>query len=285
MRKGVAAALVAFALASSTRPAAAQPTDKKTCLAAADDGQKLRDEGKVIEARDKFLVCASKGCPAIIVKQCDVWVAEVDRDTPTALFRVLDPTGKELVDVRVLVDGAKVADTIGGKPLPLEPRAHTFRFELANGRSVEERVVMRAGEKGRLIEARFPAENAAAPVPARTTPAPTPSVTTSTEGFRVPLLGWVGAGVFVAGAATTTIFAILANGDERDLRSTCAPSCAADDRDAIQTKLVVANIGLGVGVSGLAFGVVTTIMANRHSEKRDGSIRIVPLPNGIAGTF
>jgi len=288
----MAAAIVALGLACSSA-AGAQPTDKKTCLAAADDGQKLRDDGKLIEARDKFLVCASRGCPSVIVKQCDEWVSEVDRDTPTVLFRVFDASGKELIDVRVLVDGEKIADSIAGQPLPLEPRAHTFRFELANGRSVEERAVMRVGEKGRVIEARFAAESTVPASAERRSPSaerrsPTTSnATTSTEGFHVPLLGWVGAGVFVAGAATTTVFALLAHGDESDLRATCAPNCAKGDRDAIQSKLLVANIGLGVGLAGLALGVATTVLANRHggAARASGGLRIVPGLTGIAGTF
>lgn len=279
----VAIVLVA-ALAWST-PARAEPTDRKVCLAAVDDGQKLRDEGKLTEARQKFLVCASAGCPAVIVKQCDEWAAAVEHDTPSVLFRVRDASGKELVDVRVLVDGKPIGDTISGQPLSLEPRDHSFRFELADGTFIEERVVLRVGEKNRMIESSFPPARPGPPVAPPVVIAPPPPE--PPPGFRVPLLGWVGGGVFVVGAATTAIYALQANSREDHLRRTCAPRCHERETDTIERKIAFANVGMFVGLAGLGFGVVMTVLANRHTsaEKRSGGVRIVPTPGGIAGTF
>lgn len=273
---------VAGVLVAAPSLAHAEPTDRKVCLAAVDDGQKLRDEGKLVEAREKFLVCASAGCPGVIVKQCDEWVAAVERDTPTVLFKIRDASGKELVDVKVLVDGKKVSDTISGQPLALEPRDHTFRFELADGTFIQERAVIRLGEKSRIIESSFPPANSKPPVAA-------PPVAPPTEpgkGFRVPLLGWVGGGVFVAGAAVTTVFALQANSREDRLRKTCAPRCSDDQADEVQTKITLANVGMFVGLAGLGVAVVTTILANRHETRKEtAGFRIIPTPGGIAGSF
>ena len=278
----VRAAIVLGTIAWSS-VAQAEPTDRKVCLAAVDEGQTLRDEGKLKEAREKFLLCASAGCPSVIVKQCDEWVAAVERDTPTVLFRLHEASGKEVIDVRVIIDGKLVSNTISGQPLALEARDHTFRFELADGRSIEERLVIRVGEKNRMIESTFPAPSTPEAVPPPIIAPPPPPE--PPPGFRVPLLGWVGGGVFVVGATTTAVFAIRANGTANDLRESCAPRCMEHDRDAVQRRLVIANVGLFVGLAGLGLGVVATILANRHprAEKRTYGVRVTPV--GIAGTF
>lgn len=250
---------------------AAFAQDKKSCLAAVDEGQNLRDQGKLAEAKAQFLVCSAKSCPGAVVKQCSDWYAEVEKDQPSVLFRAKDPAGKEVVDVKVIVDGKPVAESISAQPLPLDPSEHSVRFERKDGAVVEDKVVLRVGEKARMIELTF----AGPATPATKPPRPEPVK----RGFQIPLLGWVGGGVFVAGAATTVVFALMANGAESDLRSSCAPSCTDDDRDSIKTKIVVANVGMFVGIAGLALAGVTTFFANRPASK------VGLTANGIGGTF
>jgi hypothetical protein len=262
-----------------TFSSAAFAQDKKACLAATEEGQNLRDQGKLNAAKAQFQICSAKVCGAAVAKQCTEWMAEVDKDQPTVLFRAKDPAGKEVVDVKILVDGQPVADSIPAQPLPLDASEHAIRFERA-GAVAEDKVVLRVGEKARVIELAFPA---AAEKPAATPPvlAPPPEP----RGFRIPLLGWVGGGVFVAGAATTVLFAVMANGDESDLRSRCAPNCSEDDRDGIKTKIVVANVGMFVGIAGLALAGVTTLLANRPEKTASSGVHIGWSANGIAGSF
>jgi hypothetical protein len=268
---------VALFVLSLSSIAAAQ--DKKACLAAVDEGQNLRDQGKLQEARAQFQICTSRSCPAAVTKQCSDWFNEVEKDQPSVLFRAKDAAGKEIVDVKVLVDGERVADSIGGQPLLLDPSEHAIRFERKDGTSVEDRFVLRVGEKERMIELTFPA-----PAPPPEPPAEKPKAAPA-RSFEIPLLGWVGGGVFVAGAATAVIFAVTAHGDESDLRSTCAPNCAAGDRDAIQTKLVVANVGMFVGIAGLALAGVTTFLANRPEKQAANGLHVGLTANGIGGEF
>lgn len=272
---------VGVLLAASIVPAVAHADpDRKACLAAVDEGQKNRDEGKLAQAKKQFLTCSAKTCGAAVSKQCEQWYEEVDKDVPSVLFRAKDGAGKEIVDVKVLVDGAKVSDSISAQPLTLDPKEHTIRFEKADGTGVEDKFVLRVGEKNRMIELAFPAPAVAAPPPP-VTPAPPPE-----SKFHVPLLGYVGGGVFVAGAATTVIFAVMAHSKESDLRSSCAPNCSNDDRDGIKTKLAIANVGMFVGLAGLGVGVVATILANRQPEKTGSNgVHVVAGPTGIAGTF
>lgn len=246
-------------LSTSILLASTAHADPKQCIAAADDGQKLRDDGKLTDAREKFITCAAKTCPAVVSKQCTQWLVEVEQNTPTVTFRALDEGGKETFDVRVSIDGATVATGIEARALPVDPGEHTVRFQLADGRSLEDKVLLRPGEKNRMIELSFQPKSSpqTAPLPL----APSPNAEPST--FRVPLIAWVGLGVGAVGGVMTVAFAVSANNAESDLRSSCAPHCDSSEKSSIDTKIVLANVGLGIGLVGVGVAVVTTVMENR----------------------
>lgn len=277
--------LAAFFVAAT---ASAAGPDRKACIAAADDGQKLRDEGKLTLAREKFITCASKSCPAAVAKECSRWVQDTDRDVPSVTFRALDEHGKEVLDVRVSVDDQAIAESIDARSVPLDPGEHKFRFDRADGTSVESKIVIRPAEKNRIVELAFEAPKPATPVP----PPPPPRPNDEPSGFRIPILGWVGAGVAVVGVGMTALFAIQANDDEDRLRGTCAPSCPSSERDSIDSKLLLANVGLGVSVVGVGVAVVSTVLVNsgRPSSKA-GRLSPTLAPShgganfGLAGSF
>ena len=43
-----------------------------------------------------------------------------------------DKKGRDIVDVKVSIDGKVVTETLDGKALPVDPGVHTFRFETKN---------------------------------------------------------------------------------------------------------------------------------------------------------
>jgi hypothetical protein len=247
------------AVALSAPAAAAGKGDAKLCVAAADEGQKLRDEGKLAAAKEKFIACAAKSCPGAVATECTTWLEEVERDIPTVSFRAKDEAGKEILDVRVFVDGAAFAETIVPKASPMDPGAHKIRFERADGKTVEESVIVRTGEKNRIVELSFrPAKDA---IPGGSTNEP-PRSAQGGRGFVVPWVAWVGLGVGVLGGVGTAVFAVMANSDEDHLRQTCAPNCPESERGAIETKVALANVSLFVGIAGLGTAIVSTIVAN-----------------------
>ena len=168
--------------------------------------------------------------------------------------------------MRVLIDGVAVAQSIDARALPIDPGEHAVRFELASGQGVEDKILVRPGEKNKMIELSFQPK---APPPPAAKPAPAPPPVAPADeggGFHVPMLGWVGLGIGVAGGVMTALFAVSANSAESDLRSTCAPSCDASEKSSIDTKIVLANVGLGVGIAGLGLAVVTTVLANTGAK-------------------
>lgn len=275
-RTTVVGAMIGAAILATVEPAHAGP---KECIAAADEGQKLRDDGKLTAARDKFIMCAAKACPGPVAKQCSQWLVDAEHDTPTVTFRALDEHGKETLAVRVLIDNVAVAQSIDARALPVDPGEHAVRFELASGQGVEDKILVRPGEKNKMIELSFQPK---APPPAAKPAAPIAPVASGApvdegSGFHVPTLGWVGLGIGVAGGVMTALFAISANSAESDLRSKCAPSCDPSEKSSIDTKIVLANVGLGVGVVGLGLAVVTTVLANTGSKAQAKAAIAKPL--------
>ena len=285
IRRNVVAASCGLLLSLSASPAAA--IDRKACIAAADDGQKLRDDGKLAAAREKFIACAEKACPGAISKQCAEWVGEVDHEMPTLSFRAKDESGKEILDVQVVLDGKPIAESIATKAMALDPGTHKIRFVRKDGKSVEDTFLLRTGEKDRIVELAFQAPKGDTPVATAATTTPT-TPTASGGGFVFPWYAWIGVGLTVAGGVGTAAFAASANGDEADLRKTCAPYCPADQRSGVETKLVLANVSLGVGIAGLGFTIISLIVANvghKETAPKQTGFFLGPTPGGAAAGF
>jgi hypothetical protein len=169
--------LVAVSGASSSRALAAETADsKEACLAAADTGQSLRDDGQYATARDQFLACARDVCPRLVHEQCTEWLRSLDEATPTVVFGAKDDHGNDVGAARVLSDGKLITSNLDGKPLPLDPGPHDIRFERDPGGAVTVHVVLRTGEKNREVTATFPTVEGQTSTPPEEGTAPASSV-------------------------------------------------------------------------------------------------------------
>ncbi|XXX82429.1 hypothetical protein WMF30_27110 [Sorangium sp. So ce134] len=295
---------VAAALALTGARAHAEP-HKRACAAAYERAQGLRRDGKLLAARQALIACSQPTCPAAAVADCGPWLAEVEQSLPTVVIAARDAHGRERLDVRVLVDGRLLAAALDGKALPVDPGPHTFRYEPASGPAVEERVVIREGEKNRAITVTLGASSAGAPASApppaaaapHTAPSPpaaphaaaaphtAPSPPAAPHAAQaappatppaapaappaepaVPGLVWVSGAVGAAGLAVFAVAGAVSLSAEANLRATCAPRCAGDDVRAIRVQHAVADIGLGVGV--VALGAAAWLYVTRPAAAR-----------------
>ncbi|WP_437972047.1 hypothetical protein WMF04_23395 [Sorangium sp. So ce260] len=292
---------VSAALALTGARARAQP-HKRACAAAYERAQGLRRDGKLLAAREALIACSQPTCPAAAVADCGPWLAEVEQSLPTVVIAARDARGRERLDVRVLVDGRLLASALDGKALPVDPGPRTFRYEPASGPAVEERVLIREGEKNRALTvilgapaagasaspphavpppAAPPLASSAAPPPAASASppphaspppaAPPPAAPASPSHAApaepvVPGLVWASGAVGAAGLAVFTVAGALSLSAEADLRATCAPRCAAGDVRAIRVQHAVADIGLGVGV--VALGAAAWLYVTRPAAAR-----------------
>jgi hypothetical protein len=263
VKRLVASSVLVLAIVALAPSARADDVD--VCVEGADKAQQLRDQAKLIEARDQLIACAASSCPSAVAKQCAKWLHEVDEAVPTIALRVRSPAGGDVADAEVTLDGAARPGALEGKPIALDPGAHKLAFKRGD-ETAEATIVVRAGEKNRLVDVTL-----VAPASTTTTIAPPPPVVVEEhQGFRFPWTTGVSLGVAVASFVGTAALVAVANSDAGTLRSTCAPTCATSDVDAAHTKLVAANVTLGVGIASVALAALFLVAANvgHHSTKR-----------------
>ena len=246
---------VVLAGLTGTLPGVARADDKQVCIAASDEGQQLRDDGKYRRAREAFAACARDACPSLVRRDCMKWLADLEQSSPSIVVGAKDDKGGDLVDVTVLVDGAALVTKLDGKPTPVDPGAHVLRFQTAGYPAVEQHVMVRAGEKSRLLVVQF--GTPAAPTPAATPPASpaaaTPDAARTPQGTRAS--AWVFGGLAVVAFGTEAYFGLSGLSDRSSLKGqACAQtaSCPQSSVDSIRTKFTVADIALGVGIASAA---------------------------------
>jgi hypothetical protein len=271
-------------------PSVAYADDVTTCVKASEQAQSLRDEGKYKKARDQLLVCTRDVCPGMVRKDCVGWLQELDASMPSIVISARDASGKDLVDVKVAVDGQPLTDKLDGKPLAIDPGKHTLHYEAAGAPPVDEDVVMHAGEKNRTLTIKL---GGAAPPPTTPTPTePTAPVETSSGGHGPPVAAYVLGGVGVVALGSFAFFGLSGKSDVSDLRNSCAPGCDQSQVDKARTKLIIADISLAVGV--VALGVATYMIVTNRSPANVTTgalshVDVAALPGGgvahIGGRF
>lgn len=245
-----AGAFFAFAITSVlAAPAARADASRAACVEAYERAQHLKKEDKLKEAREALVTCAQDACPAATRADCTPWLAEVERSLPTIVVAVNDAAGKDVLGAKISIDGAPYVG-VEGAAIPVDPGPHKVKVEV-KGVTMEESVVARVGEKLRrvVVTIRTPAP---APAPVLETKPETPPADTSGRSYVLPL---VLTGVGVVGLATAFGVGVAAKSESNDLRATCAPRCTDDQIGAVETKLLVSDIALGIGIASLAVAV------------------------------
>lgn len=157
---------------------------RQECIAASSDAQDLRRDNKLLQARSQLLICAREQCPAVIKRDCVEWLSQVDASMPTIVVAVRDAAGADVVSARVLLDGAAFLDSIDGKARSINPGVHKLRVEASTAPPLEQELVIREGEKNRLVEVRLPAPT---PAVSSTVTPPTTKDSISTGHTPTPI--------------------------------------------------------------------------------------------------
>lgn len=267
-------------LAVALLGAGAAHADVEGCVEMADKGQELRDSGQLVEAKEKLVGCSSATCPAAVAKQCARWLQDVEQSMPTIVVRVRDAAGKDVADAMISIDGALRAPHSDGRPIAVNPGPHTLVVRREGSADAEDKIVVAAGEKNRVVTIESKPAVATPITPAPGTP---PEPKPSGGAFKFPWYAGVLLGVGVASFIGVAVLVPVARGDANDLRATCAPRCAQDDIDAVQTKITVANVLLGVGIGGVVLGATSLVLANVLGKSERGvTAYVMPLSGGAA---
>lgn len=252
-------ALCAPEAAAQRSGGGASADSKQACIAASEKAQRFRLDGRLGDAQRELLVCSRESCPSVVRSDCNVWLNEVTGLMPSIVVGAKDESGADLVDVRVFVDGQKVLGRLDGKSMAVPTGEHTVRLERDGASPLEQKVLIREGEKARPITFQWKASGSSSGSGSGTgssgtssTGGDTAPVTTNREHTIPP---WIVVGVGGAAAITGGTIYFVDRGDvpsqcNFDSRS-CSPGSSAGVQKAAEVATSRANTGLVIGVVGL----------------------------------
>jgi hypothetical protein len=264
VRRAAVAALLGVALLTTPRAEAG----KRECAQAYVDAQKLMKTGQLNKAREQLDICAHDECLPAVRKDCVAWLDQVTASIPSIVAQAKGADGKDTVAVTLSIDGALVADHLDVRAIELDPGTHKVRFEMAGQDPIEQEVILRQGERNRVVSATFGAKAPEMHTAASTPAGPGDRVTASTaKPSRVAPL--VFGGVAIAAIAGAGIFWYRAESARSDLEH-CAPACNPDDVSAIKRDRLIGDILLAVSV--VSAGLAVYFLVNAKPTKRTGSL-------------
>jgi hypothetical protein len=280
-RRALASAALALAAALAAGASRADDT-KMACVRAYEDGQTLKRSGKLRAARDALALCKSGKCPDALRGDCKTWWKEVDDSLPTLVIGARTKDGRDLVDVRVAVDGEPLAKKIDGWAVSVDPGVHVLRFEADGFVATEVRVVAKEGEKRRNVDAVL--EPIAAPKPVVVAPeVEAPRRDEEPKARPVPTLAYVFGATGVVAIGAFGYFAATGLSQKSDLDK-CKPNCSQDDVDSAKRSFLIGDVALGVGV--VAIGAAAYLYFTRSSEPRTSArVDVTPTRGGAFATF
>jgi hypothetical protein len=272
LRYALAAVSIAFVILEGAEAWAQAKGDderaqaKQACAAEYDATQSLRDQGKLIDARQQAVACSAPTCSVFVTRDCARWLAEIDADLPTVVLRAENAAGAETAAVRVTVDGQVIAEKLDGKAAPIDPGEHIVRFEIVGANPVEQTVLITQGVKNRTILVRF--GKTALPIEAGRGPVTEP------RGDRVPVWAWAtGAGgvtlLLVGGGFG--VDGLVRQGQLVDKCGGDPSHCPASTRDVTvpiyNQRNLDRNVFIGLGAAGVAAVVAAAVGVARARAK------------------
>ena len=243
----------------------ADDTRKVSCARAYEMSQRLRQEGRLKQAKEQALICAQPACPAVLVGDCTDWMLQLERAVPSVVVEVRDASGRAISDVSVSVDGQALTSALDGRALTLDPGQRLFKVTLPGGRSLARTVIVTEGQQGQRVSFALP-------------PQPGEPIQVRKRSGLSPLVYATGA-LGVLGVSGFAYFGLSGKGDERTLERRCAPRCTDSELAPLRQRYLAADISLGVGVAALSlFGYLWLT----HEEDPSTGLHAVVSPQGAS---
>ena len=168
--------------------------------------------------------------------------------------------------VKVTLNGNPLAAERVGEPVAILPGDSIIVVEAPGHKRFEKTIQLGAGDTTTVAVRLIAEEREPEPPPAQPPKRdPEPS-----SGGISKTWGYVGLGVGAAGLATFTIFALSAKSTHDTLDEECGGRCTdpkfQDDVDSGKRAQTIANIGLGVGIVGVAAGATVLLLGGSDKE-------------------
>jgi hypothetical protein len=261
------AAALAVGMASVARAKA--PPTMDACAQVYEGSQQLIRAGALLQSRAELSTCES-ACPATLAKDCETWLAEVERQIPSLRVSAKVADGSDPGVVRVLIDGAPVAEPLAEALIDVDPGKHVLTFETSARARVDVMVDVPVGRKGYAVDVRFPA-GASLPVVPPPSPRPRP------PSVAPVLLG--GAGLLALSAGG--VLGIKGQLDRTHLVDTCAPHCQQASVEAINQEWTIGGVA---GAAGGAMALAGTLWWALEGRPTAPSAALAPVvgPRSVA---
>jgi hypothetical protein len=183
------------------------------------------------------------------------------------------------------VNGEEVHPAQWGEATPVLPGPTKVVVKPAGGTTIEKTVTVTAGQRLDLpIDATAPGGGDSGG--AVTTEQPKTGPEAPSQPMDLRTWAYVAGGVGVAGLVTFGVFGAMSRSKYDDLKDSCGGRCPPsrqDDIDSGKRSQTIANIGLVVGVVGVATGVTLFVL----SGKKKQTTEVVASPSwiGVRGVF
>jgi hypothetical protein len=242
----------------SALPASAQEVDQ--CVAEHSRAQDHMERSELQAAKKELLRCARESCPSIVRAECSRGLDLVRQNEASIVVDARGRDGKPTTHVRLKIDGKLVAERIGAQAIAVDPGEHVVRFELATGEEREQRVLLRQGEKNKMLRADFS--------PTRSEHATgSAGVSSDRAASSLPIGAIVLGAVGVAGFAGFAYFGLQGRAKESDLEAECVPYCTESQADPMYRSYLLADISLGIGLAATAAAIIVGLATPNRTER------------------
>jgi hypothetical protein len=259
-------ALVSLGEPTSVRADEAEPSADQ-CIAFHVNAQAMRVEGKFSLAGSLLKQCLHPACSSLLRNDCAELLAEVEAETPTVVLAAR-ASGVDLLDVRVSEASVLLHSTLDGRPIALDAGHHELLFEAQGMVPRTQAIVVRAGEKNRLVSVELeplappkPLLSVAAPEPRKdTVPAPKPFLA------RISRWEWAWFGTSVAAGAASLGVGLAARLDFERAKDECFHHCSHARLSSIRQKAIVSDSLLALSAVGLLYVTLHVTLRERHAR-------------------
>jgi hypothetical protein len=234
-------------LALAEVPAATSEPTRAQCLANHEQAQDARLAGQLLTARAALRQCSAAACPALVSRDCVLWLTEVEQQIPSVIFRAAKD-GEDVVALRVSEGDHVLTESLTGSPRELDPGPHHFVAELPGFPALDATYVLQAGDKGRVVHFDFVSPKPAAPAieaPRAAADRPLPP-----EHRPIPTLTYVLGGATVTATLTGAVLGGISLAKRKDVQEDCAPLCQDRDVRGVKQLAVGADIAFALALLG-----------------------------------
>ncbi|MDX2052392.1 MAG: hypothetical protein SFV15_08385 [Polyangiaceae bacterium] len=229
----------------------AQAQSIDACVSSNADGQVLQNQGQLLAAVEKFQSCAVQACPEEIRRDCGTAMLAARAIVPSVVIAVRRGD-EDVMDALVLIDNSRNPVRLDGRPIELDPGPHVIRVHHGDKDAIERQLVLRQGERNRLVSIELPIRTRPTPVaPTRPAPPSQPEHPSPLPSRRPPTATLIAGGVGVVGAGLFGAFAWAGKVQEAELER-CRPACESSSVHVMRQRYLIADVSLGVSVLSFA---------------------------------